>query len=192
MPHLSQIVLYSPSYFAACAVGGALSCGVTHTALTPIDLLKTNQQANPQLFSQSSPTTLRALYSGLYAPFGFGSGLRALVRGWGPTLLGYSAQGALKFGLYEYYKHQLLARMDPLAAVVYRDLVYVASSAAAEVVADVALCPFEAVKVRVQTSPTYARGLTVSTAAAHSPALQQHSAMRGAASLTHRLCCVVL
>ena len=41
----------------------------------------------------------------------------------------------------------------------YRDAVYVHSSAAAELVADVALCPFEAVKVRVQTNPSFARGL---------------------------------
>ncbi|KAM1292659.1 hypothetical protein ACFX2I_019589 [Malus domestica] len=30
----------------------------------------------------------------------------------------------------------------------------------AEVIADVALCPFEAVKVRVQTQPGFARGLS--------------------------------
>lgn len=28
----------------------------------------------------------------------------ALTRGWLPTFLGYSAQGSLKFGLYEYFK----------------------------------------------------------------------------------------
>lgn len=31
-------------------------------------------------------------------------GLGGLVRGWGPTLIGYSVQGAGKFGLYEYFK----------------------------------------------------------------------------------------
>ena len=42
-------------------------------------------------------------------PKGFGltireQGLRGLVRGWGPTFVGYSVQGAGKFGLYEYFK----------------------------------------------------------------------------------------
>jgi len=41
----------------------------------------------------------------------------------------------------------------------YRDLVYLFSSASAELIADIGLCPFEAVKVRVQTNPQYARGL---------------------------------
>ncbi len=31
-------------------------------------------------------------------------GVTGLFRGWVPTLLGYSAQGACKFGLYEYFK----------------------------------------------------------------------------------------
>ena len=31
-------------------------------------------------------------------------GLGGLVRGWGPTLVGYSIQGAGKFGLYEFFK----------------------------------------------------------------------------------------
>ena len=41
----------------------------------------------------------------------------------------------------------------------YQTLVYLAGSASAEFFADVGLCPFEAVKVKVQTVPGYARGL---------------------------------
>lgn len=39
-------------------------------------------------------------------------------------------------------------------------MIYLAGSASAEVIADVALCPMEAVKVRVQTQPGFARGLS--------------------------------
>ena len=31
-------------------------------------------------------------------------GVKGLFRGWVPTALGYSAQGACKFGFYEYFK----------------------------------------------------------------------------------------
>jgi len=41
----------------------------------------------------------------------------------------------------------------------YKDLVYLTASASAELIADVALCPFEAVKVRIQTTPGYASGV---------------------------------
>ncbi|KAI7727601.1 hypothetical protein M8C21_024198 [Ambrosia artemisiifolia] len=40
-----------------------------------------------------------------------------------------------------------------------KTLIYLAGSAFAELIADVALCPMEAVKVRVQTRPVFARGL---------------------------------
>eukprot|EP00249_Psilotum_nudum_P010024 c22288_g1_i4 orf=528-1148(+) len=41
----------------------------------------------------------------------------------------------------------------------HRTPVYLASSASAQIIADVALCPFEAVKVRIQAQPAFAKGL---------------------------------
>ncbi len=45
-------------------------------------------------------------------------------------------------------------------AKTYKTLIYLAGSASAEVIADVGLCPFEAIKVRVQTQPGFGKGLT--------------------------------
>jgi solute carrier family 25 (mitochondrial phosphate transporter), member 3 len=42
----------------------------------------------------------------------------------------------------------------------YKTLIYLVGSASAEIIADIALCPMEAVKVRVQTQPGFARGLS--------------------------------
>ncbi len=42
----------------------------------------------------------------------------------------------------------------------YQSLIFLAGSASAEFFADIALCPFEAVKVKVQTVPGYAKGFT--------------------------------
>uniref|UniRef100_A0A0A0L8G5 Uncharacterized protein n=1 Tax=Cucumis sativus TaxID=3659 RepID=A0A0A0L8G5_CUCSA len=39
-----KLEMYSPAFYAACAFGGSLSCGLTHTALTPLDLVKCNMQ----------------------------------------------------------------------------------------------------------------------------------------------------
>ena len=38
------IEMYSPAFYAACTAGGTLSCGLTHTALTPLDVVKCNMQ----------------------------------------------------------------------------------------------------------------------------------------------------
>jgi len=100
-----KIELYSAEYYYYCAVGGILSCGLTHAAMTPLDLVKCNAQASPKDF----PSTMggfRSIYSGAVKHLGFDSGMRGLVKGWGPTLVGYSAQGAFKFGLYELFKHE--------------------------------------------------------------------------------------
>jgi solute carrier family 25 phosphate transporter 3 len=152
------IKLYSKEYFMACGIGGILSCGITHTAVTPLDLVKCNVQANPKEF----PGTIggfKKIYSGEAKSFGFKAGLPGLLKGWGPTAVGYSVQGLCKFGFYEYFKHYFSELVGHDNAYKYRDLVYVSASASAEFIADVALCPFEAVKVRIQTNPSYANGL---------------------------------
>lgn len=39
-----KIEMFSPAYYAACTAGGILSCGLTHTGVTPLDLVKCNMQ----------------------------------------------------------------------------------------------------------------------------------------------------
>lgn len=87
-------------------------------------------------------------------------GIKGFYKGWAPTLLGYSAQGACKYGFYEYFKKTYTDIAGPEYATKYKTLIYLAGSASAEIIAGVALCPFEAVKVRVQTQPGFARGLS--------------------------------
>ena len=38
------IAMYSPAFYAACTVGGIASCGLTHTLVTPLDIVKCNMQ----------------------------------------------------------------------------------------------------------------------------------------------------
>lgn len=146
-----KIVLYSPEYYATCTVGGILSCGLTHMAVTPLDLVKCNMQIDPLKYK-----SIGSGFGTLYKE----QGVRGFFRGWFPTLLGYSAQGACKFGFYEFFKKYYSDLAGPENADKYKTLIYLAGSASAEVIADVALCPFEAVKVRVQTQPGFAAGLT--------------------------------
>ncbi|XP_072973005.1 mitochondrial phosphate carrier protein 3, mitochondrial-like [Typha angustifolia] len=146
-----KIETHSPLYYAACTVGGITSCGLTHMVVTPLDLVKCNMQIDP------------AKYKSITSGFGVllkEQGLRGFFRGWVPTLLGYSAQGGCKFGFYEFFKKKYSDLVGPEYASKYKTLIYLVGSASAELIADVALCPMEAVKVRVQTQPGYARGLS--------------------------------
>lgn len=79
------------------------------------------------------------------------------VTGWAPTFVGYSFQGAGKYGLYEVFKYLYGEKAFPNAN---KTLVFLGASASAEFIADMFLCPFEAIKVRMQTTmPPYARTL---------------------------------
>lgn len=43
-PKERGIEMFSPAYYWASAAGGLLSCGLTHTAVTPLDIVKCNMQ----------------------------------------------------------------------------------------------------------------------------------------------------
>jgi solute carrier family 25 (mitochondrial phosphate transporter), member 3 len=71
--------------------------------------------------------------------------------------VGYSFQGAGKYGFYEVFKYYYGEKLFPTAP---KTIVYLGASASAEFLADIALCPFEAIKVRMQTTlPPYAHSL---------------------------------
>lgn len=86
-------------------------------------------------------------------------GAGALLTGFGPTAAGYFLQGSLKFGGYEFFKKQWIDALGLETATNNRTAIYLASSAAAEFFADIALCPLEATRIRLVSEPTYANGL---------------------------------
>jgi len=94
-------------------------------------------------------------------------GIGGLRLGWLPTLLGYSMQGLFKFGLYEFFKDYYMNLAGQENAGKYKKFIWLAGSASAEFFADVALCPMEMVKVKIQTSPagTFPTGLSPAIAA---------------------------
>lgn len=86
-------------------------------------------------------------------------GAGALLTGFGPTAAGYFLQGAFKFGGYEFFKQQSINYLGYETAANNRTVVYLASSACAEFMADIALCPLEATRIRLVSQPTFASGL---------------------------------
>ncbi|KAI8022508.1 hypothetical protein LOK49_LG03G03909 [Camellia lanceoleosa] len=135
---------FSAGYYGLCTVGGMFGAGTSHLATTPFDVLKVNMQVNPVKYHGIS-SGLSTLWKE--------QGPSALWRGWSGKFFGYGVQGGCKFGLYEYFK-----KLYSNVLVDHnKSVIFFASSASAQVFADVALCPFEAVKVRVQTQPNFIR-----------------------------------
>ncbi|KAF6197894.1 hypothetical protein GE061_007636 [Apolygus lucorum] len=140
----------SNKYFLLCGLGGILSCGITHTGVVPLDLVKCRLQVDPDKYKNvvnGFKVTLKE------------DGFRGLGKGWAPTFFGYSMQGACKFGFYEYFKVMYSGIIGEEASYVWRTSLYLAASASAEFFADIALSPMEAVKVKIQTTPGFANTL---------------------------------
>lgn len=138
-----EVEFGSTDYYLKCCIGGSLSCGLTHTIIVPLDLVKCRMQVDSVKYP--------SLGKGFKVTVAEG-GTKALARGWAPTLIGYSMQGACKFGFYEMFKNFYGGLMGEENAYNYMTGLYLIASASAEFFADIALCPMEAVKVRIQTS----------------------------------------
>ncbi|KAL6242499.1 mitochondrial phosphate carrier protein [Rhinocladiella similis] len=143
---LSGFNLYGRFAFA-----GAVCCAVTHGGLTPVDVVKTRIQLDPVTYNTGMIGGFRKVIAN--------EGAGALLTGVGPTFAGYFLQGAFKFGGYEFFKQQCINQLGYETAANNRTAVYLASSAAAEFFADIALCPLEATRIRLVSEPTFASGL---------------------------------
>jgi len=170
----------TPEYFAVCGLAGILSCGLTHTAVTPIDMVKCNKQNNPAIFNRGMLGNMMIL-NRLKGP-------RGLVRGWAPTFVGYSFQGLGKFGLNDFFKFKYGQILGDEFRNDHPKVFYALCSGSAEFFADILLCPWETVKLKVQTvqinswlegsSNGYARGLMDGT-----PRLLNEEGVKGAFSI---------
>ncbi|KIL69436.1 hypothetical protein M378DRAFT_119546 [Amanita muscaria Koide BX008] len=138
-------VPHDASYYAKCMLGGVLACGVTHAGITPLDVAKCNMQVNPTKYT-GTVQSLKLLVAE--------EGTKGIWKGFGPTLVGYSLQGMFKYGLYEIFKDYYSNLAGEEASQKYKPAIWLAGSASAEVFADIALCPLEMTKVKIQTSPS--------------------------------------
>ncbi|CAL9737454.1 mitochondrial phosphate carrier protein [Monosporozyma servazzii] len=142
---------YAASDYFKFALAGAIGCGSTHSSLVPIDVVKTRIQLEPTIYNQGMVGSFKKIIAE--------EGAGALLTGFGPTLLGYSIQGAFKFGGYEVFKKLFIDTLGYDTASNYKNSVYMGSAAIAEFFADIALCPLEATRIRLVSQPTFANGL---------------------------------
>lgn len=132
LPHDSQ-------YYAQCFVGGVLSSSIRWIQ-TPLDGIKCNLQVGNVSSVSHGWNVLRAE--------------GALFRGLGPTVLAYGSQSGTKYFLYELLKDSAGPSVEQ-----NRGLVYLAAAGTAESCADILMCPWETLKVKVQTEPNFPRRL---------------------------------
>lgn len=140
---------HTPYYYAQCMMGGVLACGLTHASVVTLDVAKCRSQAHAT--SGAWPSGLIASISKTFE----GEGVAGITRGVVPTFFGYGAQGLFKFGFNEFFKdlYTTMVGADTVNnSLVARLVLWGAASGSAEIFADVALCPFEMAKVKMQVA----------------------------------------
>eukprot|EP00554_Chaetoceros_debilis_P004003 CAMPEP_0194083368 /NCGR_PEP_ID=MMETSP0149-20130528/9085_1 /TAXON_ID=122233 /ORGANISM="Chaetoceros debilis, Strain MM31A-1" /LENGTH=322 /DNA_ID=CAMNT_0038765761 /DNA_START=26 /DNA_END=994 /DNA_ORIENTATION=+ len=123
-------------------VAGGVCAATSHGITTPIDVVKTKMQAQPEVYNKGmSAATLSILKD---------EGPSALLGGLGPTVVGYGIEGAMKFGIYEIMKPIMADAFDGNTAIAY-----IFASIIAGGVASILLCPMESARIRVVTDQDY-------------------------------------
>ena len=130
-------------------IGGFAACGLTHAAVVTLDVAKVRSQA----YSKAGkwPAGLIPSVTKTWQ----GEGMAGLVRGVVPTFWGYGAQGLFKFGLNEFFKDwytHMIGEENVENSILTKMTLWAAASGSAEVFADIALCPFEMTKVKMQVT----------------------------------------
>jgi solute carrier family 25 (mitochondrial phosphate transporter), member 3 len=173
-PHNSQ-------YYVACYFAGGLSSGI-RWILSPMELVKTRLQTaavmsatatvsvgGGVLSSAARSGAVETMWSTMASIYAHEGGVRGLLRGLGPTAAAYWFQTSTKYSLYEILKDQISAtswdtKYGPTSNAAGNGAapllsppstpgwVYVVSAATAEAVAVVLMCPWEMVKVKLQTT----------------------------------------
>ena len=85
-----------PRYF----ISGGLCAAASHGITTPIDVVKTKMQADPDKYTDGVFEAATYIWKT--------EGITTLLRGLGPTVVGYGIEGATKFGLYETLKPEMI------------------------------------------------------------------------------------
>eukprot|EP00587_Corethron_hystrix_P008259 CAMPEP_0113331172 /NCGR_PEP_ID=MMETSP0010_2-20120614/22307_1 /TAXON_ID=216773 ORGANISM="Corethron hystrix, Strain 308" /NCGR_SAMPLE_ID=MMETSP0010_2 /ASSEMBLY_ACC=CAM_ASM_000155 /LENGTH=335 /DNA_ID=CAMNT_0000194341 /DNA_START=65 /DNA_END=1072 /DNA_ORIENTATION=+ /assembly_acc=CAM_ASM_000155 len=139
------------AYFIKGAAAGGICCSITHGALTPVDVVKTRVQLDPVKYNGGLIKGFKQVIAE--------EGAMALSTGLGATCFGYFVQGWFKFGGVEYFKIKAVESLGEEKAWNNKTGIYLGAAAAAEFIADVFLCPLEAVRIRAVSDPEFCDGL---------------------------------
>jgi solute carrier family 25 phosphate transporter 3 len=139
-------------YYVKGAASGGICCSITHAALCPVDVVKTRIQLNPTIYTRGLIGTFKQVVAE--------EGAAVLASGLGATAAGYFVQGWFKFGGVEFFKVKFAKALGDRKAWDNRTSIYLASSAMAEFIADLFLCPLEAIRIRSVSDPSFPKGVS--------------------------------
>ncbi|CAM9800459.1 unnamed protein product, partial [Chrysoparadoxa australica] len=140
----------SAATFARFAACGAGSSALAHAFLVPIDVVKTRMQSDPAKYA-----TMLGSFTKLVEE----EGKDAFLVGAGATIAGYTVYGGLSFGLTEYFKRRFVELVGPQLSALYPVPLLLCASAGAATFAATAVTPFESIRIKAVTNPSFPKSL---------------------------------
>lgn len=143
LPVLSPTIDVNWRYF----LSGAICCSFSHGISVPFDVVKTRIQVSSSTEKKNFLAMTKEIVSV--------DGWSMLFRGMGPTLFGFAIQGSLKYGLYDTFKQIVKLEFASYGIVLDQIFVFMIAGLLAELIASTFLTPFEAVRIRLVSSPGF-------------------------------------
>jgi len=119
-------------------LAGGLCSSTAHTALVPLDVVKTRLQTEPDRFRGPLDCVVQVSRD---------EGIEAFVQGAGATWAGYAVAGSLSFGLLEVFSRIIFTFAGEGNSLFFNSPLIALSSVFATAVCATAVCPFEAVRI---------------------------------------------
>jgi len=123
-------------------IAGGICAAASHGITTPIDVVKTKIQAQPEVYNKG---LLKAAMCMVKT-----DGPSVLLQGLAPTVVGYGIEGAMKFGVYEVSKSILASVFNGITTSVYMIAAVLAGA-----IASILLCPMEDIRIHMVTDSKY-------------------------------------
>jgi len=143
-----EVQLDLSSYLRFC-VSGAICASCVHLMVTPLDVIKTKIQTDPENYPGPISSFEKIVNE---------RGLGGFFNGWIPTFVGFFCWGAFSYSLTELIRRYLLISSGPQAANFEIQIVLVSASVAA-FFGTFVLCPFESVRIRSVAQPGFGKDI---------------------------------
>jgi len=143
-----EVQLDFPSYLRFCVSGAICASGV-HLMVTPLDVIKTKIQTDPENYP--GPVASFRKIVAERGPTGF-------FNGWIPTFVGFFFWGGFSYSLTEFIRRYLIISSGPQAANLEIQIVLVSASVAS-FFGTFVLVPFESVRIRSVAQPDFGKNI---------------------------------
>lgn len=137
------------SSFLRFCLSGAICASGAHFLLTPLDVVKTKIQTDPENYPGVVPAFKKVVKD---------RGLTGFFDGWAPTFVGFFCWGSASYSSTELLRRLFNDALGP-GAIGYEVPVILGSSAIGASLSTFILCPFESVRIRSVSQPDYGKNL---------------------------------